>query len=326
MRRLLEYLLIVWIVLTINFLLPRLIPGDPILYLTGEATGDSAVVVDEQTRQRMRQDLGLDQPLAWQYVRYLGGLLGADLGRSIHHRVAVLDLIRGALPWTLALVLTAVCLATLLGAGLGTLAAWRRGSPLDRALTVPAVALMASPSFLLAMVLQLVCSIKLGLLPASGGETVHLTASAAGQALDLLRHALLPVAALTLALLPESFFCARNNLGGVLASDFVFMARLKGLPEWRVLYGHALRAAMLPLLTQASLRLGLAMGGTIFVESVFSYPGLGDLMYRAVTTHDYPLAQGIFLVITLAVLTINLLLEVAYRRLDPRVRAHDRRA
>ena len=327
MKRLVEYLVTAWIIITVNFFLPRMMPGDPLLYLTGEASGDASVVIDEATRQELRRYFRLDLPLSRQYGHYLAGIFTGDLGYSIHHRTGVAGLIGRTLPWTLLLTLTAVALSTLLGAWLGALAAWRRGGAVDRGLTVVVLAVMAVPAFLLALLFQLLFSVKLGLFPVSGALTVYEAHLGAGaRALDILHHAALPVAVLTLVLLPESFLLTRSSMLGVLAADYVLVARLKGLPERRVIYRHALRNALLPLMTQASLRIGLAVGGMIFVETVFSYPGMGELMYRSVTTHDYPVAQGVFLVITVAVLTINLAIDLAYRRIDPRVRDHGQRA
>ena len=151
MKRFLEYLLTAWLVITANFLLPRLVPGDPLLYLTGEASGDTAVTIDQATREKLEQHYGLDQPLRQQYVHYLQGLLTADLGHSIHFRTSVLDLIRQTMGWTLFLMVTAIMLSSAVGTCLGVLSAWKRGTLVDRGLLTLLVGTLAIPSFLLAV-------------------------------------------------------------------------------------------------------------------------------------------------------------------------------
>jgi len=321
MKRLFEYFITAWIIVTANFFLPRLIPGDPLLYLTGEASGDTAVTIDEATREKLKQYYGLDHPLSHQYLHYLKGIFTADLGHSIFFRTSVFNLIKRTMPWTIFLVVTAILFASLIGACLGALSAWKRGSMLDKGLLTFVMGITAAPSFLLAMFLQIIFSIKLDIFPVSGAMTFYKSYSGfSGKVLDVLWHSILPIGTLTVVLLSENYLLVRNTMINVLGADYIFFARMKGLPEWMVMYRHALRNALLPLFTHASVRLGLAVGGMIFVETVFSYPGMGNLMYRSVTSHDYPVAQGVFLVITITVLTINFFIDLFYRRLDPRIK------
>jgi peptide/nickel transport system permease protein len=225
------------------------------------------------------------------------------------------------MPWTLFLVVTAILFATGIGACLGVLSALRRGKVIDKGLLTFVMGTMAVPSFLLAIFLQLIFSIKLGIFPVSGAMTFYKNyPNFAGKALDVLWHSILPIGTLTMVLLSENYLLVRNTMINVLGADYIFVARMKGLPERMVMYRHAFRNALLPLFTHASMRLGLAVGGMIFVETVFSYPGMGNLMYRSVTSHDYPVAQGVFLAITISVLTINFLIDLFYRRLDPRIK------
>ncbi len=321
MKRLFEYFITAWIIITANFFLPRLIPGDPLLYLTGEASGDTAVAIDEVTREKLRQYYGLDYSLTYQYLHYLKGIFTADLGYSIHFRTSVFKLIQRTMPWTLFLVVTAILFASGIGACLGVLSAWKRGKLIDKGLLTFVMGTTAVPSFLLAIFLQLIFSIKLGIFPVSGAMTFYKNYSGfTGKALDVLWHSILPIGTLTVVLLSEYYLLVRNTMINVLGADYIFVARMKGLPERMVMYRHALRNALLPLFTHASMRLGLAVGGMIFVETVFSYPGMGNLMYRSVTSHDYPVAQGVFLAITISVLTINFFIDLFYRRLDPRIK------
>jgi peptide/nickel transport system permease protein len=321
MKRLFEYFITAWIIITANFFLPRLIPGDPLLYLTGEASGDTVVAIDEITREKLKKYYGLDHPLSHQYLHYLKGIFTADLGYSIHFRTSVFKLIQRTMPWTLFLVVTAILFASVIGACLGVLSAWKRGKVIDKGLLTFVMGTAAVPSFLLAIFLQLIFSIKLDIFPVSGAMTFYENHSGfAGKALDVLWHSILPIGTLTVVLLSENYLLVRNTMINVLGADYIFVARMKGLPERMVMYRHALRNALLPLFTHASMRLGLAVGGMIFVETVFSYPGMGNLMYRSVTSHDYPVAQGVFLAITISVLTINFFIDLFYRRLDPRIK------
>jgi peptide/nickel transport system permease protein len=321
MKRLFEYFITAWIIITANFFLPRLIPGDPLLYLTGEASGDTAVAIDEVSREKLKQYYGLDQSLSHQYLHYLKGIFTVDLGYSIHFRTSVFKLIQRTMPWTLFLVVTAILFASGIGTCLGVLSAWKRGKVIDKGLLTFVMGTMAVPSFLLAIFLQLIFSIKLGIFPVSGAMTFYKSYPGfTGKALDVLWHSILPIGTLTAVLLSEYYLLVRNTMINVLGADYIFVARMKGLPERMVMYRHALRNALLPLFTHASMRLGLAVGGMIFVETVFSYPGMGNLMYRSVTSHDYPVAQGVFLVITISVLTINFFIDLFYRRLDPRIK------
>ncbi|MCP4105443.1 MAG: ABC transporter permease [Desulfobacteraceae bacterium] len=320
MARFFEYLITAWIIITANFFLPRLVPGDPLLYLTGEAGGDTAVVIDEAAREKLREYYELDRPLGRQYLNYLKGIFTADLGYSIHFRTSVFSLIRQTIPWTLFLVLTSVILSSGIGIFLGALSAWNRGRLTDKALMTLIMGTAAVPSFLLAVFLQIIFSIKSGIFPVSGAMTFYKDyAGFADKVLDILRHSALPVLTLTTVLLSENYLLVRNTMINILSADYIFVARMKGLPEWIVMCRHALRNALMPILTHASLRLGLAVGGMIFVETVFSYPGMGELMYRSVVTHDYPVTQGVFLVITITVLTVNFVIDLLYKRLDPRI-------
>jgi len=319
-QRLLEYLVTAWVIITVNFLLPRLVPGDPLLYLTGEASGDVDVMVDEVTREKLAHYYNLDQPLPLQYWHYLTGIFTGDLGYSLYFKTSVVSLIWQTLPWTIFLVANAVVWATVGGTILGVLSAWWRGSLFDQALLLMTTVTMAIPAFLLAILLQILFGIKLDLFPISGAMTVYQTnTTLLAHLVDIIWHAILPITTLTLMLIAETYLLVRNSIITILGADFIFVARLKGVPEWRIMYHHALRNVWLPLFTQNSLRLGMAVSGMIFVETVFSYPGMGNLMYRSVTTHDYPVTQGVFLIITLTVLLINFVVEMLYQRLDPRL-------
>ena len=199
MKRVLEYLVTAWIIITANFCLPRLIPGDPLLYLTGEAAG-TEVTIDEATREKLRHYYALDQPVAKQYLHYIRGIFTGDLGQSIYFRTGVSTLIRQAIPWTLLLVITAIILSSGIGICLGVLSAWKRGGLMDKSLLISVMGTTAVPSFLLAVFLQIGFSIKLGIFPVSGAMTFYSNnLSLMDRTLDILWHSMLPVLTLTIS-------------------------------------------------------------------------------------------------------------------------------
>lgn len=318
-RRALSYVLTLWAVVTINFLLPRLLPGDPLAALLDPE--NSEYVFDTQVRAALEAYYGLDRPLPVQYGRYLLGAVTGDLGRSIRLNQPVGELIRTHLPWTLLLTGTALVLASLVGLLGGTEAAWKRGTLADRLLTGASVVAGNAPVYFVGMVLVIVFGAELGWLPLAGGRTPFArydTALAA--AADVGRHLLLPALTLTLALVGGKFLLVRNNVVSVLGEDFMRVARAKGLPEGRLKWAHALRNALLPFVAHLAAHASMAITGAVFIETLFNYPGMGRLIFEAVGARDYPVIQGVFLVVSAVVLTANLLADVLNARLDPRLR------
>lgn len=316
--RLAAYLFTLWAVLTLNFLLPRLLPGDPLLALF--EPGESEFVSDEAIRARLAAYYGLDRPLWVQYVDYVRGAATGDLGWSIGLNQPVGELIRERLPWTLLLTLSALTLASLVGVWAGAEAAWARGSWLDRALATASVVVSHMPVFFVGAVLLVVFGAKLRWFPLSGARApfAHYASALAALA-DIGWHLVLPLTTLTLALVGSKFLLVRNSMVSVLGEDFMFVARAKGLPAKRLKRHHALRNAILPFVTQFAAQAGLAITGGVFIETTFDYPGMGRLIFNAVGARDYPVMQGVFLVVALAVLAANLLADLLNARLDPRL-------
>jgi peptide/nickel transport system permease protein len=269
-----------------------------------------------------RHQYGLDRPWPVQYAVYLGGLIRGDLGYSIYYNQDVAKILMARLPWTLFLVLSAVFLSTFAGCLLGGVSASCRNTALDRLLYPFMIALTEVPSFLLGLVLLFVFAAGMKLFPLSGAMT-HFAgdASIAARGIDIARHAVLPIATLTLVRTGAMYLLARNSMTTVLSKDYIRTARAKGLGPLRILARHSLRNAMVPVITRVFLGLGGLVGGAILVENVFAYPGLGLLMRESVMVHDYPMIQGIFLLVTVIVLVANLLADFIYRRLDPRIAA-----
>lgn len=312
LRLLARYGLLALAVLLLNFLLPRMLPGDP-LDFSADAGGFATSTLSADARARLRATYHLDQPLPEQLRAYLSDLAHADLGWSISRSAPVAELIASRLPWTLGLVATAVLLAGLGGSGLGLLAAWRGG----RAgwLVVGAASVLAAlPEFLLAMALLLALAVGLRWFPLQGGESPFGDTSA----LDVAWHLTLPALTLVLATSGAFVLLARGAVLSVREEPYLTVARARGLGELQVLLRHALPNAILPVLTLFGVRLGQVLGGAIVVERVFAVPGLGLLSVEAIRARDYPVLQAVFLLASLGVLTANLLLELAYTRLEPR--------
>ncbi|MDR5683004.1 MAG: ABC transporter permease [Armatimonadota bacterium] len=305
---------VVAVLVVANFWLPRLLPGSPL----AEGTADVAFL-PATVQADLRRTYGLDLPLTEQFRLYLAGLLRGDLGRSLASHRPVASILAERLPWTGLLVGCALLAATAIGVTLGTLGAWRPGSRAIRWLGPVVVAVGALPEFLVAMVLIAVFGTWLQLLPAGGAATPFFAAGGLAGALDVARHAVLPVATLVAALAPAFFLLSRNALVAVIGQPYLLTARGKGLSEGRVLW-HAWRNALPPVLTLFGLRLAFVVTGAAVVERVFAYPGMGMLLFEAVARRDYPVLQGIFLVASAAVVAVSVMLDLAAGVLDPRAR------
>jgi ABC-type dipeptide/oligopeptide/nickel transport system permease component len=289
----------VWLILTLVFLLVHVVPGDPVEQMLGPNAQAADVLP-------LRHNLGLDLPLGAQYLRYLRGLFTGDLGRSFRFNAPVLGLLVERYPATLELALAAllVCLAIAVPAGM--LAAGRRGKPSDHAISVVTLLGLSMPNFALGPLLILLFSVELGWLPVSGrGGFAHL---------------LLPAATLGAALAAIMTRMVRGSLLEELAADYVRTARAKGLPESAVLLRHAFPNALIPILTVIGLQFGTLLAGAIVTETIFSWPGVGRLAVQAIQARDYPLLQGCILAIALSYVVVNLLTDLLYAVVDPRVR------
>lgn len=321
LRIVLLYAVTLFVIVTIIFALPRAMPSDPI-----EARQDpnnALFVNNPDALKHLRAYYGLDKPILQQYTSYLGSVIHGDLGYSIAQDIPVATIIRSRLPWTALLMGTALLASSLVAYFVGISAAWRRGRKTDRALVAMMTCLRAVPEYALASVLLIVFAVWLPILPLAGGSTAFAQYGSWWDAVaDIGRHLALPAVTLTIGLIGGRFLLVRNTTVSVLGEDYMLLARAKGLPTRRLKYHHAGRNALLPFLTLLGIEIGFAVGGAIFVETVFNYPGMGSMILAAVTARDYPLIEGAFLTLATAVLLANLLIELVYRRLDPRVGAH----
>lgn len=311
-----QYALVLLFAITVNFLLPRMMPGSPLLFLVGEDVG---FMPAEQRAQIMRA-FGLDQPLWRQYVIYLGDLARGDLGFSYQQGRPIVEIIGNRLPWTLLLVGLSLLLATVIGTVWGLLAAWRRGSSVDLGSLGVAMFFESTPSFWLGMIFIATFAAGLGWFPIFGAQTIGIPLSGVALIADRLRHLALPLVTLTLVTIPGMFMIMRYSMLTVLGEQYVTTARSKGATERRVIYGHAMRNALLPVATVFTLNLGTIVSGATVIETVFSYPGIGRLLFEAVLARDYPVIQATFFIATVSVIAMNIVADLLYPVIDPRVR------
>ncbi|WP_214045361.1 ABC transporter permease [Methanomethylovorans sp.] len=309
-----------FVILVINFFLPRMMPGDPFSTTSADEVGEEIIVMTEEQRLYYMEYYGLDKPVHEQFLIYLKNLMKCDLGKSIHYKMPVSNVIILHIPWTILIVLGSTLISTITGVILGTYSAQNRKRGSDRIMMTGMIAFAEVPSFLLGLILLLIFSVHLRLFPLAGAITpfAHYN-GLAEQILDILYHAFLPVMTLSLAQLTGVYLLTRNTLITVTTKDYVRTARAKGLGEKTVWIRHALRNALLPVVTRVGFMIGIMMGGVVLVESVFSYPGIGVTLRSAVISRDYPLIQGILLVIAVSILVCNLLVDKIYSKLDPRV-------
>ncbi len=318
LRRLGFYVLTAWAAVTVNFFIPHLMPGDPVQNLIARQQGKSS----PQAVEALRVQLGLTghQSLWTEYWHYWGQLFHGDLGISTSFFPAsVSSVLTVALPWTVALVGAATVVSFLAGTIIGIVVAWRRGSWLDGVLPV-ATFFQAVPYFFFALVVLIVLGSDLGAFPISGGSDQGLDPGFNWAFISsALYHGFLPMITIVVSSIAGWILGMRNMMVTTMDEDYVLVAQAKGLPTRRVI-GYAARNAILPSVSSFSLSLSFVVSGALLTEIVFSYPGIGFQLLQAVQAEDFPLLQGIFLVITFAVLAANLLADVVYALLDPRTR------
>ncbi len=299
----------------LNFALPRLAPGDAVDYLFPP---EQTVALSAEQRARVLAEFGLDQPLPTQFGRYLAGLVRGDLLLSVRYGRPVTDLLAERIGWTVLLVGAAMVLASLIGTLLGFRSARRRGSAGDAG-ELSAVMLVDSlPPFFIGMLLLLVFAVQLRWLPSFGAQP-SVAEDVLALVTEVVKRLVLPLVTLTVASLGPIYLVARSALLTELREDYVLMAEAKGLPA-RTVRRHAERNALLPVSTVVLIGVGTMTGGAVVVETVFSYPGLGRLIYESVLARDYPVLQGAFLLLVLGVLAANFVSDLLYPLLDPRLR------
>jgi peptide/nickel transport system permease protein len=305
------------VLLTLNFVLPRAMPGDPIDALL--ARGAAGFSLGEPSRAALEEYYGLDGSLGAQYRHYLSRLAHGDLGRSIVTNAPVRKEMGRRLPWTVLLIGSSLLVSTAVGVIAGVHAGWRRDKPMDRAVMTALIAVWQFPPYLLGSMLLFVFAVKLRWLPLAGAQTAFSGSfSLLEKAVDVGQHLLLPLLVLTAGLTAWSYLLMRAGMVNELGADYLLLGRAKGLRDRRLKYRYAARNALLPLVSSTAVDIGFAVTANLVVERVFSYPGLGGLLFDSIGVRDYPTIQGVFLVISLGTVTVNALADALYRRLDPR--------
>ncbi len=314
--RLLKAIVTLLAIAVLNFFLIQAAPGDPALVMAGEAGA-----ADEEFIRQLRERFGLDQPLHVQLWTYVSNIAMLDFGYSYRQGAPVLDLIADRLPATLILTLTAFGISLTLGILLGVAAAARVGKPADSLITGLALLFYATPLYWAALMAVLVFSVQLGWLPGFGYETVGGGYTGLAHVLDVLRHLVLPALTLGLFFMAVYMRMTRASMLEVATMDFVKTARAKGLPEGVIRRRHILRNALLPVVTLAGLQAGQLVGGAVLTETVFAWPGIGRLMFESLAARDYNTLLGVFLVSAAMVILFNVVTDIVYRLIDPRIGA-----
>jgi len=293
-------LLVLWGVVTLTFFAIRLLPGDPATVIISQGGGSAKDIA------QLRERLGLDEPLPVQYGRFLGRLVQGDLGTSLVSHRPVSDAIAEQLPHTLALATSATLLSVVLGVSMGVLAATHQGTWVDQLCITLAILGVSLPILLSGLLLILLFSLVLGWLPATGQGSW--------------RHLVMPALVLSMASLGTIARLVRTQMLEVLPQDYVSVARAKGVSERAILWRHALRNALIPVITIIGLQFGALLGGTVVTESLFSRRGLGRLVVDAISWKDYPLVQGVVILGAAIYVIVNFLVDISYGLLDPRIR------
>lgn len=319
LKRLAFYLVAFLVAATFNFVIPRMMPGNPADIMLANANA----AMGPEARAALMATFGFTEgPLHLQYIDYLKSIFTWDFGTSVKfYPVPVTDMLMQALPWTLFLTGGALLVSFSIGTLLGILAAWRRGTAIDVIASPTALALQSIPSVVVALA---------GLYFFAIANKIFPTAYAFDPALDpawsfefassVLKHGFLPIITLSVVLVGGYLVTMRNNMIGQLGEDYIYMAEAKGLSDARVRYTYAARNALLPSVTALALSFGALFGGSLVTEVVFNYPGVGNLLYLGIVGRDFPLIQGQLLIMTLAMLTANFLVDLAYVFLDPRLK------
>jgi peptide/nickel transport system permease protein len=317
--RLLQSLVVLWVIATLLFLLFRLAPGDPTVAFIDPT-------FSEEQEQALRARFGLDKSLSEQYVIYLKNLVQGDLGDSFFRGATVSEMIMEALPNTLYLSFVALFLAYIVGVIGGTVMAVLRGGILEQIGVTITLMARAAPEFWVGMFLLAIFAFDLRWLPSSGTSSpgvIYGSELEKLQSKDFWEHMILPTITLAFYLHGLPLLLMRSNMLEIMDQDFITMGRLVGYNNWRLLILHAARNALLPVLTALTLGIGYSIGGDVVIENVFGWPGIGRMLVRAVSSSDYPVAQGAFFVIALIIVVLNFIADILYSLLDPRIGASE---
>ncbi|WP_394923230.1 ABC transporter permease [uncultured Robinsoniella sp.] len=313
--RITHYIVLLAAVVILNFFLPRMLPGSPIAQLAGEEVGS----MTQSERDRILSAYDLDKPLTVQFFTYIRNIITLDWGISFSKKQPITDLLKAAIPWTLLLVGCNLILSTILGTFLGALSAVLRKKKKDMKLMLLVILCSSLPAFWIGMIFISVFSVGLGYFPVYGAYSMFSGLEGWAYAKDVFEHLVLPVTTMTIVSISVFFTTSRYSVLETIHQDYVFMAKVRGIPKKRVRFCYMMRNALIPVFTVFMMELGSVLSGSVVIESVFAYPGLGNLLYNAVLSRDYPLMQYGFLVSSFMVIAASLLTDILYSRIDPRM-------
>ncbi|HWK68572.1 MAG TPA: ABC transporter permease [Rhizobiaceae bacterium] len=316
LSRVVKAVAVILAIVVLNFLLIRMAPGDPAAVMAGEAGAADQVFMDQ-----LREQFGLDRPIHEQALIYLSNIVQGDLGFSYRQNTPVVDLIAERLPATLLLTVSAFVFALLAGIALGAMSAMRVGHPLDFVISIVSLVFYATPLFWIGLMSILLFSVYLGWLPAVGMESIGAGYTGWARAADIAWHLVLPATTLGLFYMAVYTRMTRASMLEVRNMDFVRTAKAKGLKAGVIVRRHILRNAILPIITLAGIQAGQLVGGAILTETVFGWPGIGRLAFDALLQRDYPVLLGVFLITSIMVVVFNIVTDLVYRVVDPRIRA-----
>lgn len=311
-----DYAIAFMVLLTINFALPRLLPGDPIEAIYGEEILRN---MTPEMKTECMAKLGLDKPLLVQYVMYLRSLARFDLGQSYYHNDSVINVILEFLPWTLLLVGLGLVISTCLGFVLGVESAYRHGKLSDKVILGSIMFINGFPQFLVGILLLLCFSLSIDIFPSYGSVTPNSEYTGVAWVCDILWHIFLPLASIVIYETTTVYFLTRNTAITIVRRPFLLVGRAKGLRDWLLKFSYVGRNAAAPILTRTGVILGRMFTGALLVEVVFSYPGLGSLIYDSILARDYPVVQGTFFLIAITVFGLNLICESLVKMIYGRV-------
>ena len=314
-KRLIEYVIAFMALIILNFVMPRLMPGDPI----DAIYGNELVALTSELREQLRAQYLLDQSIWSQFLHYLYSIASGDLGYSYAGKAPVIDIVAGALPWTILLVGTALFGAITIALFLGIESGWRRRERLDRYLFAFFSIINGIPGFFIGMILIIIFALNLNVLPAGGAITHYAGYTGSEYVIDVVRHLILPATALCVSELSWIYLLMRGGIISVINEPFIKTGMLKGLDDRTIRYRYAARNALLPVFTRIGIQISQIVAGILIIEAVFTYPGIGYLLHDALLTRDLPLIQGILLIVTISVLAINFTMDILYPRIDPRI-------
>jgi peptide/nickel transport system permease protein len=314
LRRMVQIVPVVVAIAALNFLLLSFAPGDAADIISAQNGGATAAEIAD-----LRHSLGLDLPLPVRFLLYMRGLLTLNLGYSHIQGASVLNLVASRIPATLLLMVTALTAAILIGTLLGILAAMMRGRWLDRLLTVGSLLIFATPHFWLALMMIVIFSVKIGILPSGGMATIDANSGLLAHWLDVATHLILPATTLAMFYIATYARLMRTSMLEVLGLDYITAARARGASERSISFSHAARNAVLPVVTLAGVQIGHALGGSILIETVFGWPGLGRLVFDSLLQRDIPVLMGILLISSILVIVVSLAVDIISGLLDPRI-------